>query len=74
MLFNNSAANTALKPMPGIIGRKGHKPWNKGMKGIDIGGKATRFKKRQPPADLDARWQRSDHKRWLHKNKSSRTK
>ena len=29
--------------------KKGHKPWNKGMKGIDIGGKATRFKKSNRP-------------------------
>ena len=29
--------------------QKGHKPWNKGMKGIDIGGKATRFKKGNRP-------------------------
>ena len=38
--------------------QKGHKPWNKGMKGIDIGGKATRFKKataRRPGCPLAAK-------------------
>ena len=30
---------------------KGHKPWNKGMKGLDIGGKETRFKKGDKPAN-----------------------
>ena len=29
---------------------KGNKPWNKGLKGLDIGGKETRFKKGQRPA------------------------
>lgn len=29
--------------------KKGMTPWNKGMKGLDIGGKATRFKKGQKP-------------------------
>lgn len=28
---------------------KGHKSWNKGMKGLDIGGKATRFRKGNKP-------------------------
>jgi hypothetical protein len=28
---------------------KGHTPWNKGMKGLDIGGKETRFKKGTVP-------------------------
>lgn len=28
--------------------RKGQEAWNKGMKGLDIGGKETRFKKGQP--------------------------
>lgn len=30
---------------------KGHKPWNKGMKGLDIGGKETQFKKGHVPAN-----------------------
>lgn len=30
---------------------KGHVPWNKGMKGIQTGGKATRFKKGHRPAN-----------------------
>ncbi|SDO71281.1 HNH endonuclease [Halomonas shengliensis] len=29
--------------------KPGQRPWNKGMKGIDIGGKHTRFQKRQKP-------------------------
>jgi hypothetical protein len=29
--------------------KPGHATWNKGMKGLDIGGKATRFKKGQMP-------------------------
>jgi hypothetical protein len=29
--------------------KKGHEPWNKGMKGLDIGGKETRFKKGTVP-------------------------
>ena len=29
--------------------KAGHKTWNAGMKGLDIGGKETRFKKGQPP-------------------------
>lgn len=29
--------------------KKGHKPWNKGMKGLQIGGKETQFKKGQSP-------------------------
>lgn len=29
--------------------KKGHTAWNKGMKGIDLGGKETRFKKGQVP-------------------------
>lgn len=29
--------------------KKGHKSWNKGLKGLDIGGKETRFKKGQKP-------------------------
>jgi len=29
--------------------KKGHKPWNKGMKGLDTGGKKTRFKKGNTP-------------------------
>jgi hypothetical protein len=28
---------------------KGHEPWNKGMKGLDIGGKETQFKKGHVP-------------------------
>lgn len=30
---------------------KGNEPWNKGVKGLDIGGKATRFKKGSKPAN-----------------------
>ena len=30
---------------------KSHKPWNKGMKGLDIGGKETQFKKGHVPAN-----------------------
>ena len=30
---------------------KGNVPWNKGMKGLDIGGKETRFKKGDKPAN-----------------------
>ena len=35
----------------GVSGRiqKGAKPWNKGMKGLQIGGKATQFPKGHPP-------------------------
>jgi hypothetical protein len=29
--------------------KKGHKTWNKGLKGIEIGGKATQFKPGQVP-------------------------
>lgn len=37
----------------GLNGRfnKGHKTWNKGMKGLDIGGKETRFKKGNIPSN-----------------------
>lgn len=31
--------------------KKGHTPWNKGVKGLDIGGKETRFKKGHKPAN-----------------------
>ena len=30
---------------------KGHQPWNKGMKGLDIGGKESQFKKGHVPAN-----------------------
>lgn len=33
---------------PGAF-KPGQKPWNKGMKGLDIGGKATRFQKGRKP-------------------------
>jgi hypothetical protein len=39
-------------PLPkSTVGRfeKGHQTWNKGLKGIDIGGKATQFKPGQVP-------------------------
>lgn len=31
--------------------KKGQSPWNKGMKGLDIGGKETQFKKGQRPVN-----------------------
>lgn len=31
--------------------KKGHKPWNKGLKGVNVGGKETQFKKGHVPAN-----------------------
>ena len=38
-----------IKPSEKTMFKKGHKPWNKGVKGLDIGGKQTQFKKGNRP-------------------------
>ena len=61
--------------------KKGHKPWNKGMKGLDIGGKETQFKKGTvPPNHREVGSERIDedgytyikiaeHTRWVLKHR-----
>jgi hypothetical protein len=60
---------------------KGHEPWNKGMKGLDIGGKETQFKKGTvPPNHREVGSERIDedgytyikiaeHTRWVLKHR-----
>lgn len=38
-----------IKPSEKTMFKKGHEPWNKGVKGLDIGGKQTQFKKGHRP-------------------------
>jgi hypothetical protein len=50
--FLREVHGTRLKELPGGVAnrfKKGGATWNKGMKGLDIGGKETRFKKGQKP-------------------------
>ena len=43
-------SNLKMKGNPGRF-QKGHRPWNKGMKGISYGGRATRFQKGNRPSN-----------------------
>lgn len=47
--INTYKTNNALTSGLDFRFKKGHSPWNKGVKGLDIGGKATRFKKGHVP-------------------------
>lgn len=51
--FLRSEASGRLRNGMGAASRfkQGHATWNKGMKGLDIGGKETRFKKGQKPVN-----------------------
>lgn len=48
-LASPAAGRTNGRQGTGTRFSKGHATWNKGMKGLDIGGKETRFKKGQMP-------------------------
>ncbi|MBM5575800.1 HNH endonuclease signature motif containing protein [Deefgea sp. CFH1-16] len=62
--FKQDAISGRLKGQVGAATRfgAGHQPWNKGQKGLDLGGKETQFKKGQKPRN----WQPIGSNRQRH--------